>query len=151
MSTTEAGTASAASGEDGAFSASTWTLSARVGPLGLTLVKSRSSTDPCCSTARACTSSVSPAELTEALLLDRLRRRQTSMPMASSRMLCKFVLFDMPFDAPSAHAAFFRFLSVFFELRIWLFSSSFQRKSAFVYGHCGQRTVTRPRVGYDKS
>lgn len=41
-------------------------------------------------------------------------------------MLCKFVLFDMPFDAPSAHAAFFRFLSVFFELRIWLFSGSFQ-------------------------
>ena len=110
-----AGTASAASGEDEAFSASTWTLSARPDSLGLTLIKSPSSTDPCCSAARVCTSLASPAELIAALVLDRTRRRHTSMPMASSRMLCKFCLFDMPFEAPSAHAAFFRFLSVFFR------------------------------------
>ena len=54
--------------------------------------------------------------------------------MASSRTLCKFVLVDMPFDAPSAHATFFRFLSVFFELRIWLFSSSFQPLYDLLFG-----------------
>ena len=40
----------------------------------------------------------------------------------------------MPFDAPSAHATFFRFLSVFFELRIWLFSCSFQPLYDLLFG-----------------
>ena len=62
-------------------------------------------------------------------------------------MLCKFVLFDMPFDAPSANAAFFRFLSVFFELRIWLFFwlfSAFIRSSVRLAFH---RSFNRTHVG----
>ena len=123
---------------------------ARAGSLELTLLKSRSSTDRCGSTARACASSASPSELTTVLVFERPRRRQTSMPMASSRALCKFVLFDMPFDAPCAHAAFFRFLLVFFELCNWLFFwlfSAFMRSSIRLAFHRSfKRTINRTHV-----
>ena len=68
------------------------------------------------------------------------------MPMASSRTLCKFVLFDMPFDAPSAHDAFFRFLSVFLSFVsgfFWLFSAFIRSSVRLAFHRSVERTFKR--------
>ncbi|MAL63687.1 MAG: hypothetical protein CL563_11920 [Alphaproteobacteria bacterium] len=70
--------------------------------------------------------------------------------MASSRMLCKFVLFDMPFDAPSAHAAFFQISFCFFRASylafFWLFSAFIRSSARLAFHRSFKRTINRTHV-----